>query len=126
MKKLLFVILLFFGCTGQIKNYHIPDCSLEKDYNTKYCESVNGIAEYRLPDNTICDCLTEEFAIEVDFAEKWYEAVGQSLHYALITGQKAKIVLIIENNFDYVYLDRLQAVIRENDLKISVETVTNN
>jgi hypothetical protein len=33
--------------------------------------------------------------VEFDWAEKWAEAVGQSLHYARMTGKRPGIVLIL-------------------------------
>ena len=36
-----------------------------------------------MPDGARCDILTETHAIEVDFADKWAEAFGQSLNYAM-------------------------------------------
>ena len=47
-----------------------------------------------MPDGTRCDILTDTHAIEVDFADKWAEAIGQSLNYAMQTGKKAGIVLV--------------------------------
>jgi len=57
-------------------------------------ETCQGQVEYRLPDNTRVDCLTEEYAIEYDFSRKWAEAIGQALHYSLMTDRKAGVVLI--------------------------------
>ena len=47
-----------------------------------------------MPDGTRCDILTDTHAIEVDFADKWAEAIGESLNYAIQTGKKADIVLV--------------------------------
>jgi hypothetical protein len=44
------------------------------------------------------DCLSDEFAIEVDWAPKWAEAVGQSLYYAQATGRKPAIILLCEES----------------------------
>ena len=38
--------------------------------------------EVVMKDGTRCDILTSTHAIEVDFAKKWAEAIGQSLNYA--------------------------------------------
>ena len=57
----------------------------EKYYQTKMCNKLGGIIEYRLKDRTRVDCLTDDYAIEVDFAKKWAESVGQSLFYAQMT-----------------------------------------
>jgi hypothetical protein len=35
-----------------------------------------------LPNGTYVDCLNDTYAIEVDFSNKWAEAIGQSLMYA--------------------------------------------
>lgn len=64
------------------------------DYVKKYCV---GKIKYRLPDKTRVDCLTDTHAIEYGYSYKWAEAVGQSLHYANMTGKKAGIMLICQN-----------------------------
>ncbi|MDH3976454.1 MAG: hypothetical protein OEV42_19490 [Deltaproteobacteria bacterium] len=68
----------------------------EKYYQEKWCARMGGITEYVLDDGSRVDCLTDEYAVEVDFADKWHEAVGQSLYYALKTGKKPGILLITE------------------------------
>ena len=79
--------------------------------------------EYVLPDKTRCDCITLTHAIEVDFAVKWAEAIGQALHYAAHTGKRAGIVLILEGKKDHKYLIRLNSVIQHYELPIDVWTV---
>jgi hypothetical protein len=50
-------------------------------------------------------------AIEFDFGDHWSEAVGQSAYYALQTGKKAGIVLILETMKDRKYWIRLNTTI---------------
>lgn len=50
--------------------------------------------EQTLPNGTRADCVSETHAIEVDFAHKWAEAVGQSLNYAAETGKRPGIILV--------------------------------
>ncbi len=64
-------------------------------YQAKWC--TNGEIEHILPDRTRVDCLTATHAIEVDFANKWYEGYAQGLWYACNTGRKAGLLLIVEN-----------------------------
>ncbi len=66
----------------------------EADWVNAIC---TGQIEYRLSDKTRVDCLTDTHAIEYDFQHKWAEAIGQSLHYSLMTGKKAGITLICKN-----------------------------
>lgn len=93
----------------------------EKWYQKKWCEEQNGIIEYKLPDKTRVDCLTEKYAIEVDFADKWAEAIGQSLYYAYQTNRQPGIIIIMEKESDDRYLKRLLVVAEE--LSIVVWTI---
>ena len=94
--------------------------SAEADYVEKYCE---GVIEHVLSDRTRVDCLTAEYAIEYDFARKWAEAIGQSLHYARMTGKKPGIALIMTKEGDSRYLERVNGVIDEYQLPITFWTI---
>lgn len=97
MKKLLFIFfLLSIALPAEAKRKH-P----EKWYQQQFCD---GLQEVRLSDGTRVDCLTDEYAVEFDFANKWAEAIGQSLHYARMSGKKPGIVLIAESKKDWKYL----------------------
>ena len=53
--------------------------------------------EHRLQDASRVDILTGYYAVEVDWAPKWAEGVGQSLYYALKTSKKPALLLLIED-----------------------------
>lgn len=95
----------------------------ESDYAAEWAAAYGGNTEVRMPDGTRCDVLTDSHAIEVEFASKWAEAVGQSLFYALQTGKRAGIVLILHNSDERRYWIRLNSVVLENHLAIDVWTV---
>ena len=96
----------------------------EKTYQKKWCKEQRGRAEVSMKNRTRCDCLTKKHAIEFDFADKWAEAIGQSLHYSAETGKEAGIVLIMEDKKkDEKYLDRLESTIKDNKLPIKVWTL---
>ena len=92
----------------------------ERYYQEKWCDENNGEMEVILPDKTRCDCITETHAIEMDFAKKWAESIGQSLYYASQTGKHAGIVLIMEKSGDERYLDRIHTTIKYFNLPIVV------
>jgi len=92
----------------------------ESWYQDRWCTARDGKIEVVLPDMTRCDCLTETHAIEFDFAPKWAEAVGQSLHYARLTGKRAGIVLIMESQGDRRYYNRLEAEVEAYSLPIDI------
>lgn len=78
----------------------------EDYYNTIFCKEVKGQREAVLKDGTRCDCLERNYSFEADFATKFYEAIGQSLHYARITGKKPGIFLIVKRKTDEDMLQR--------------------
>lgn len=81
----------------------------EKTYQANWCNARGGIMEYKLNDNTRVDCLLPTMAVEVDFAPKWAECIGQALYYGQKTNRVPACVLIIENpEKDLKYLKRLR------------------
>jgi len=92
----------------------------EKWYQERWCERHGGQMEVVLPDKTRCDCVTTTHAIEFDFADKWAEALGQALHYSLMTSKQAGIVLILLSESDWKYYYRLMSVIVDNGLQVKV------
>lgn len=64
----------------------------EQEYQTVLCNEFN--TSVQLPTRTEVDCVSEDLAIEVDFSEKWAEAVGQSLYYASELNLRPGIILI--------------------------------
>ena len=73
-----------------------------------------------MPDKARIDCLLPDKAVEVDFAAKWAECIGQALYYAQMTNRTPACLLIIENpQRDYKYLMRLQNAVKNiSDFKI--------
>ena len=113
-----FVLIGTFKCSMSVaiaKHIH-P----EKYYQEQWCNEQGGEIEHVLSDGTRVDCLTDTHAIEFDFANKWAEAIGQSLHYAAMTGKIPGIVLIIESKKDSKYIIRLVNVIEYHNLPIEV------
>ena len=92
----------------------------EKCYQNFFAQRLKGCTEVLMPDKTRCDILTEDFAIEVDFANKWAEAIGQSLHYANLMNRKAGIVLVLRKKTDHLHMEKLLRVINFYNLPIKV------
>lgn len=123
MKRLIWIIfILLFTVTSansQPKNHVF----YEKDYQNYWCSVNQGKTEVILSDKARVDCLTSSYAVEVDFAPKWAESIGQSLYYASVTKKSPGVLLILENpTKDLKYLNRLQTVAKQYN--ITVWTVT--
>lgn len=112
--KLLSILMLFLCGSAVFAKHEHP----EKFYQNNWCSENKGTLEYRLPDSTRIDCVTDNYAIEFDFAHKWAEAVGQSLHYGLMTGKEPAIVLIMEKKTDGKYYDRVKRLCDTYKIKL--------
>jgi len=100
----------------------------EATYQQRYCAAQNGATEHRIVtahDGLIgrVDCLTEFYAIEMDFADKWAEAIGQSLFYAHYMQRQAGIVLILEAADDCRHVRKLRQTIAAHRLWIAHWTI---
>ncbi|MBC2594927.1 hypothetical protein H5P28_11730 [Ruficoccus amylovorans] len=84
---------------------------------------LHASREVVLEDRTRCDLLTEDYAIEIDFAPKWAEAVGQSLHYASMTGRRAAVILILTRPGDTRYVQRVRRMVAHYNLPLDLLTL---
>lgn len=112
----LFGIFIFSQDSSVVKEFYKPQKSshlTESDYVNMYCD---GKIEYILPDRTRVDCLTDEYAIEYDWAKKWAESIGQSLYYSKMTGKKPAVAIIIKNPYEKVYIERIKKA--DSNIKI--------
>lgn len=111
MKKLFLPLFLIAGFF-LIFNLNKSEVKIkfnEKHYQTILCNKLDGVMEFKLKDNTRVDCLTNDYAIEVDWAKKWAEGIGQSLYYAEMTNKKPAVALIVGKK-DQRYLNRINKV----------------
>lgn len=94
----------------------------ERWYQDRWCLPTVGESEYLLPDATRVDCLTLTSAVELDFADKWYEGVMQAMYYSMHTGKGAVLVLIVESDEDLKYVERATATINYYRLPVTLIT----
>ena len=110
MKYLALFILLICSTSSNAREY-------ERHYQDEWCKAHAGQTEVIQADRTRVDCITYYHAIEFDFQEKWAEAIGQALHYAIMTGKRGGIVLIGD---DRRYTDRAINIIEVYSLPIDL------
>lgn len=82
----------------------------EKQKEQWYTDHINdliaGDTKITLPDGTRPDIVTDVHAIEVDFVQKFYEAIGQAAHYARLTEKRPAIWLIETSEDDTDWTQR--------------------
>jgi hypothetical protein len=114
----LIFILLISGIQVSAKHLHT-----EKYYQEIDCKKLNGITEYRIKGVRV-DCLTDEYAIEHDFANnKIYEGISQALYYSQLTGKKPALHLIKTGKNDEVFVQRAKDIIEFWGLPIQLEVI---
>ena len=92
----------------------------EAQYTRMINEKLQGKMEYSVTSGRV-DILTETHAIEVERANKWKQAIGQSLWYGLQTTKKPGIILIIEKDSDYKYFIQLNTALDYAGLTDKIE-----
>ena len=113
MYKYLTLLILPFNALANNEDYH----------NNIYCSKEKGVKEFILKNKVRVDCLTKDYAIEMDWCHKWYEGVTQALYYAMLTNKKAKLVLIKKSSNDNKYINRASKTIKFYNLPIVIEVI---
>ena len=108
--------LMLWAIPAYAKHIH-----LEKEYQAAFCNKNGGVLEYQIEGKRV-DCLLNDYAVEVEFAPKRYEAIGQCLIYAALTGKKPAILLIIETPEQEKYIQDLELVQKMHELKFWIIT----
>lgn len=113
MRKLIVIAILLIASTAWAGHLHT-----ERHYQAIWCAERGGQTEVVMYDGTRCDCLTDTLAVEHDFAGKLYEGLGQALHYGMLTGKQAALLLIVESPGDWKYVERARVLIEWYNLPI--------
>lgn len=114
MKKLLLLIFLFISLTAQAQLLK----QREVYYEGLFAKAINGTTQVVLKDLSRVDIVTDTFAIEIDFADKWAESIGQSLYYAHMLDRKPGVLLIVNGNAEERYVLRLLKVAEKEDITV--------
>jgi len=110
------ILILLFSALLSANHLHY-----EKVYQKVFCKKLGGKMEVKLKDGSRVDCLTAHYAIEVDFANKSYEGIGQALYYSIETGKKPGVCMISENpSKDRRNLNKLLTVAKKYDIAVWV------
>jgi hypothetical protein len=119
-KTFIVIIMLLISAISYSQKPH------EKYYQNIAAERMHGRTEVVLEDRSRADIVTDTFAIEVEFAHKWAESIGQSEFYSLELHKKAGIVLITDGMKDDKYVQRLMKVATKLKITVWVIFTTDN
>jgi len=91
MKRFQLLALLLVFCLSSLST------ATEIEEARKLAPKYHAKTEVVLSDGSRVDLLSDEYAIEVDWAPKWAESIGQSVHYGLLTGRKPAVILLLKD-----------------------------
>lgn len=92
----------------------------ESDYSNMFQKALGGQREYSVTSGYV-DLLTETHAIEVEFANKWKQSIGQALWYGQQTLKAPGIILILRKPSDYKYFIQLNTALDYGDLSEKIK-----
>jgi len=118
------VLLWIAIASANVPKPGVPIYPSEDQWTEKNAKRFKGKTGVVLWDLTRPDLVTEKHAIEVDWAKKYKEAIGQSLYYAIQTNKQPGIILLVKDRkteMKYVY--RCQVVAAKYGIRVWVETV---
>lgn len=126
MKSKILALAILLMSPSQIAVQQYPgEVEWARQNWSKYVKS-QAFVEFNLWDNTRVDYLGEDIAWEIDWCEKWAEAIGQSKYYSIVSGKKPGIILLVKEDHktasaNYIY--RCQTVCAKDDIVLSIEIV---
>jgi len=103
-KIFLFLNIVLFSFTLNAQNLS------ENEYSDLINQYFQGEQEVTVQSGRV-DILTDEYALEVEFANKWKNSIGQALWYGQQTGKQPGIVLILKSKNDYKYFIQLNTAL---------------
>jgi hypothetical protein len=97
----------------------------ELDHCRRLAAKYGAELEVRQFDGSRVDLLTDQHAIEVDWARKWAEGVGQASLYAELTGKQPALLLLVdpESESDQRYIWRARVACARNRIRVFVESI---
>jgi hypothetical protein len=114
MKSIYCIAIVFLICSvsGFAQNYS------ERFFSEIAAQELKGVCEVSLVGGKRVDIITKDYAIEVEFCFKWYESIGQSLFYSIMTGKRPCVVCICRSSKDYKEFNNLQLVCQVHKISL--------
>ena len=105
-------------------NKSTPQKLSEAFYRDYWAKKKGGLrTEVRCPDGTRCDIVSDKYAIEVDWAYKWYEGFGQALWYGFQLNKKPALLLILRSSADSKFVIKVNSLAKHHGIDLQVETI---
>ena len=110
------IVIIFIILIGGIEETNAQSTKLSENEYADFIQSlIGGQREVSVQSGRV-DLLTKEFAFELEWANKWKDAIGQSIWYGVQTNKKSGIILIMKKKEDYKYFIQLNTALEYANL----------
>lgn len=95
----------------------------ENEFIKEWCKLLEGDAHYQAVENNpdiVVDCQTEDYSVEVASAADYQHALGKALYISSYSKSKPGIVLLLQNESESAYLQKLKRAVQHHGIKIKV------
>lgn len=97
----------------------------ENDHIIRLSRLLEGEPNTKLYEGSICDILTDDYCIEVEWPHHWSEAIGRVLYMAAITQREPMLILLTESRrADTPHILQCSVVCALHDICLRVEEVS--
>lgn len=120
--------MIALACLGDVAIVKVKLPNVDKYYESHWRDAY--AAELKLSNKSVetekklrggrADIVTDVFAIEIDRAAKWHEAIGQAVHYANELKKKPMIALFGYNTLKEDQKKALEAVAKKRKIQITI------
>lgn len=110
------MLALSIRAFGDSKNHKYQDA----DYKNAICSLLNGKTEVVIKGHGRADCVTDKYAMEVEFVDLWEQGVEQTERYAKGSKKEGLLALVAENEEENTRANSIKSKLRETNSKINV------
>jgi hypothetical protein len=123
----LFLAISLFLCVSGLAEEKLNEVAWSNRIHLQYSSWTDSAKEYRLWDGSRADVVADGYAIEVEWAEKQYEAFGQATWYAETLNKKPAVILLVKDfKTDLKHIYRAQIIGKKLGIPVWLVDTKNN
>lgn len=91
------------------------------DPRKEWCTRNNGVTNVHLTSIHTADCITPNYAVKIENAERWQSGINDANAYGKVAGKRGLLVLVLNKWQENGEFNKAKAEIRKRGLNIKIE-----
>ncbi|WP_444939090.1 hypothetical protein [Microbulbifer sp. JMSA002] len=120
MKKCITIAFFISSTASSASTSTFSEKELQHYVCHEYLKLPESAIEVRLGDGTRADCVGDDYVVEVEFARKWKDSIGQVMHYSNQTRKKPVVYLLMTSPKDMRYYHQMLETLTAQELKFPI------